>query len=131
MQCFSAVDHAEERGESYVRVGVVGPFDEAGDHSQRQHGRNRGDQYRVGGSEDTFRQQRETCRAVEKHQIEVTAQRVEEGRDQAFWLAKGVEEPFELAVCEVGRQQMQVAIIGLLDGRGQRLAVLETLLAEA
>src|SRR5262249_23690272 len=130
MQRLSTIDHAEERREFYACARSAGPLDQSGDHPQRQHVWNGGREHRVGGSEDTFRQQREACRAIEKDELQLAAKCVEERPDQAFWLAKGTEESVDLAIGEVSRDQVQIVIIGFLDGGGQCIAVLERSLAE-
>ena len=124
MQRLAAVDHAEERRQFDWRIGTVGPFDESRDHSQREHGRNRGHEHRVRRCEDALGQQREAGRTIKEDDVVVATERVEQGRDDTCRLAEVTEQSIELAISEVRRQQVQVVVVGLLDGFGERLAAL-------
>ena len=130
VQRLAAVHHAEERGQLGRRIGPIGPLDQSRDRSQRQHRRNGRHEHGVRRGEDALGQQREACRTVEEHDVVVTAERVEECRDHAFRLAEVTEQPIELAVGEVRGQQVEIVVVGLLDGCGERLAALQALLAE-
>ena len=52
-------------------------------------------------------------------------------RHDALRFAEVVEQSIELSVREVGRQQMQIGVVGFLDGLDERSAALEALLAES
>ena len=101
------------------------------DSSQRQHGRDGGYEDDSGRGENPLGQQREAGGAVEEDDVVVPAECVEKSRHHAFRLPEVVEQPIELAIREVRRQQVEVAVVRLLDGRAERLAAFEALPAEA
>src|SRR4029450_13163590 len=84
----------------------------------------------VSRGEDALGQDREACRAVEEHQVVFRAERLEESRYDAFWLPEIEEHPVELSIREIRRQQIEIAVVSLLDRRAQRRAAPEALLAK-
>src|SRR5262249_61194208 len=63
--------------------------------------------------------------------VVVATQRLEEGPHPAFRLAEAAQQPIELAVGKVCRQQVEVGVIGLFDRGAERLSAFKTLLAES
>src|SRR5262249_54710987 len=60
----------------------------------------------------------------------VTTERFEEGPYDAFRIAEVIEQPIELAISEIRRQQVQVVVVRFLYGCAKSFAAFKALLAE-
>ena len=124
------VDHVEEHAQFHGRLRSLGALNQPDDGAQRENGWNGRDEYGVHGREDRFGEQRKARRTVEEQHVVVAADHAEQVRDDLSRFIEVIEQSIELAIREIRRQQVQIAVIRLLDGGEEGQAAFETLPAE-
>ena len=120
VQRLAQVDHAQEgqdaRGAALALLQVL---QELGQRAQRERRRQRRREQHVARPEDALREQREARGAVEHHVGVLAGQGGQELAQALLGAPAGLERQVQVAVGEVGREQVEPGIIGGADRLGE------------
>ena len=116
MGLLAAVDHRQER--HHLRLAAGHPVDEVDElvvRTHREHRWDQRDEQHVAGVDDVLRHQGHAGRAVEDDHVVVVLQWRDQPADPVRGALRGVQVEVEVAVAEVGRDQIELVEVGSLD----------------
>src|SRR5262245_30606070 len=105
-------------------------IDEPRQCPKREHGWNGRNQDQISRTKDVLIQYREARRTVQQHVRIPATKLLEHFSKVTVGPTQSLEEPVELAISEVRRQEIEVVVVGGFDRFGQRIDLLQRLLSE-